>query len=136
MTGTVAVQPALMGGAEAQTCRLADDILLETEFARLGESYVPARHDLYLCPPGGAGLKRKRIVSEIYDVGPAEKRNGDASLEPPAGRIEEGSSFHSEVLWFGVPWVAGGEGIRAEPPQRSDFLGRGVADLRERTSAG
>jgi hypothetical protein len=125
------MQLALGAGPEAQTCRLADDILLQAEFTRLGEGYALARRDLYLCPRNGPSSRRQRIVSETYDVGPAEKQAVDASSEMGADEVEKGSSHQPGDLWFGIPWEGGGEGVRAEPPQRSGFLGRRAADLQD-----
>ena len=42
-----------------------------------------------------------------------------------------GGLVRSGDLWFGIPWEGNREGIQVEPPQRSDFLGRGAADLRD-----
>lgn len=110
-------------GMNSVAFRLADDMSFESEFVKLGDGHMLKRREVFFHPRDRSESSRRRVFSEIYDVEPPEKRQGDlgrASLEAFDGMSDRqrGRSPDNE-LWFGLPWRQESSEVRTEGPDRS-----------------
>lgn len=100
--------------------RLADDISFESEYAEFGDSCVLKRRDVFFHPGDKLSSTRQRVLSEVFEVGPPEKRDEKAGEAAPRtfgeeSDVRKGKSAANQ-LWFGFPWEEGRGEIRAEGP--------------------